>query len=285
MLNHYERIQNALDFIEDNLSSPINLTEVSKKAFSSLSYMHRVFYFMTGFTLKEYIRRRRLSKAAYALHCTKKAITDIALEACFETPESFSRAFKKHYGSSPRDFRQKNQEQTLFERLNILNTYAKQPKPALDFSLSSELVLYKETTVQGFQTHTTIENAQQTIDICNFADEVLASGKLAQYFDLSSSPIFGVYTNMTDESDFDYTIGALEKNCTTPSEKLVTHTLPSSSYARFTLDRMDRIKEAWHYIYGYWFPNNNEYRTEGFDFEIYKENSVDIYIPMNKSAL
>ena len=108
-MNHYKRIQNAVNFIEENLSQPIRLKDISKAAFSSLSYFHRIFYFTTGFTVKEYIRKRRLSIAAYQLHCTHFSITDIALNAGYETLESFTRAFKKHYAVSPRAFRQKNQ--------------------------------------------------------------------------------------------------------------------------------------------------------------------------------
>ena len=163
-MNHYNRIQQAVDFIEDNLNTSFSLTDVSKAAFSSLSYFHRVFFFMTGLTVKEYIRKRRLSLAAYQLHCSKASITDIAFNACYDTPESFSRAFKKQYGVNPRTFRQKNQEQILFDKLNIIETYATKTIPHLDFELSLDYVLYKETNILGFQTHTTLEKAGQRID-------------------------------------------------------------------------------------------------------------------------
>lgn len=282
-MSHYNRIQNAVDFIEENLSKPISLTDVSKAAFSSLSYFHRVFYFMTGYTVKEYIRRRRLSQAAYQLHCTKLSIIDIALNAGYETPESFTRAFKKHYGISPRSFRQTNQEQMLFDKLDVLGIYAKQQKSAVDFTLDLDYVLYKQVSVKGFQTHTTMEGGQQAIDICNFANKIMTSNSLGKHFDLNTTPIFGVYTNMSDENEFDYTIACLANACVKPSSKLVSHIIPTSQYAKFTLNRMDRIKEAWHYIYGCWFSQNDKYRTQGFDFEIYHADTVDIYIPMNST--
>ena len=117
----------------------------------------------------------------------------------------------------------------------------------------------------------------------NFANQIIASGLLAKHFNLGATPMsFGVYTNMTDQNEFDYSIGCLRSACSQPSKNLIAHTLPGSRYAKFTLNRTDRIKEAWHYIYGYWFPQNDLYRTAGFDFEIYRADGVDIYIPMNK---
>ncbi len=280
-MNHYSRLQHAVEFIEENLDSPISLTDVSKAAFSSLSYFHRIFYFMTGLTVKEYIRKRRLSRAAYQLHCTSLSITDIALNAGYETLESFTRAFKKHFGVNPRTFRKTNQEHPIFEKLDILKKYAINLAPKLDFNLNLEYVLYKETHIIGFQTHTTLEGGQQAIDICNFANEIIGSKKLEKYFNLVETPIFGIYTNMTDENDFDYTIGCLENSCKILSDNLISHIIPTSQYAKFSLNRTDRIKEAWHYIYGSWFPQNNQYRAPGFDFEIYYPESVDIYIPMH----
>ena len=279
-MTHHQRLQNAIHYIEQNLDHPIALCDVSKAAFSSLSYFHRIFYFMTDLTLKEYIRKRRLSKSAYQLHCTTHSITDIALNAGYETHEAFTRAFKKHYGMSPRTFRQTQQELPLFERLDIMGQYATQPSVNLDFTLTPKQVLYKEVHIQGFQTHTTLEGGQQAIDICRFANDILAHKKLDAYFNLKHTPTFGLYTNMTDESDFDYTIGCLESVRIKTRNTLVSHTIPSGHYTKFHLNRLDRIKEAWQYIYGSWFPRNNAYRAPGFDFEIYHPDSVDIYIPM-----
>ena len=141
-----KRLQNAVNFIEENLDNPISLADVSKAAFSSLSYFHRIFYFTTGLTVKEYIRKRRLSHAAYQLRCTDLSVTEIALKAGYEAPETFTRAFKKHFGVNPRTFKQTNQEHPLLEKLDILGKYTiKQPKE-LDFNFNFNLqyVLYKE---------------------------------------------------------------------------------------------------------------------------------------------
>ena len=126
-----------------------------------------------------------------------------------------------------------------------------------------------------------LANDQQAVDICRFADEVIQSGKMARHFDLAKTAVFGVYTNMSDSSHFDYTIAGLQDAAILPDSSMVRHSLAAGHYAKFTLNRNDRIKEAWHYIYGVWFPQITTLRTPGYDFEIYQPSSTAIYIPMS----
>lgn len=278
LTRHQKHLQKAVDYIEKNLDHPISLKEVSKEAFSSLSYFHRIFYFLTGYTVKEYIRKRRLSHAADALHRTKHRVIDIALSTGYETPETFARAFQKEFGMNPSEFRRNNQEYSLFEKIDIHQKYEVSPFAKLDFKLNLEYVFYKKVLVRGFQLHTSLEKVQQG-SIADFANTVLKNKMLEEHFDLHRSPLFGVYTNMGDKNEFDYTIGCLESACIKPSGKLQSYEIPSSRYAKFVLEDMRYIMQAWYYIYGYWFLENDEYRASGFDFEIYRGNSADIYIP------
>jgi len=160
---HYQKIQRAIDYIEANLETDISLKDVSTAAFSSLSYFHRVFYYLTGYTLKEYIRKRRLAKAAFELVNTNKQIIDIALNSFYESPESFARAFKKQYNLSPRQFRNEKQEHTVFKSLNIFDSSEDYERP--EMLIEQSYVIYKETQISGFKTRTSIENA---VDICGF---------------------------------------------------------------------------------------------------------------------
>ena len=75
---YFSRLERALQFIELNLNENISLQTVSKKAFSSLSHFHRIFFAMTGYSLKDYIRKRRLSNAALELITTQKKVIDLA---------------------------------------------------------------------------------------------------------------------------------------------------------------------------------------------------------------
>jgi AraC family transcriptional regulator len=281
-VKHIKRINTALNFIEENLHNDFTLTNVSQVAFSSLSYMHRIFYQMTGFTMKEYIRQRRLASAVSLLQSTSKNVLDIALISGFQSAESFTRAFKKQFSLNPSQCRRKGSDIVVCQPLELSRKHEFISPEELDFELRLEAVSLPEVSVSGYMIHTTLENDQQRVDICDFANKTMNSGVLSQHFDLSKTSVYGVYTEMTDQDDFNYTIGGLTSACSNPDSAMVQHTLRSCTYARFKLNRNDRIKEAWHYIYGNWFPQIDNLRLHGYDFEIYDIDSTSIYIPMTR---
>lgn len=94
-------IQNAIEYIEEHITEDIDYGEVAKVAYSSSFHFQRVFGIMCGITLGEYIRRRRLTIAGGELLQNKNKIIDVALKYGYDTPESFSRAFKKFHGIKP----------------------------------------------------------------------------------------------------------------------------------------------------------------------------------------
>lgn len=274
---YYHKLEKALDYIEKNLSKDISLHSISQYAFSSLSHFHRIFFFMTGQTIKEYIRNRRLTQAAIQLISTKNKITDIALEAQFESPESFNRAFKKIFGLSPREFRNKKPEFTITPKLK-LEQHQSLIMPA---NISLAFVFLPEQYISGFRTRTTLAGQQQTIDIPNFFAKVMQQSLLQKIPNvLDPSQIIGVYSDMSDEEEFDYTVGLWVKK-PTQTAIICSHKLPAAEYARFTVQGdASGLADAWQFIYGYWMPYSGRARQKGLDFEVYFADKTDIYIPM-----
>ncbi len=93
--------QNAINFIEDNLLENITVDDVSNHIFVSSEHFQKVFYIITGFSISEYIRNRRLSLASQELLSTDQKVIDIALKYGYDTPESFSKAFSRFHGIAP----------------------------------------------------------------------------------------------------------------------------------------------------------------------------------------
>ncbi|EPR14277.1 AraC family transcriptional regulator [Ruminiclostridium papyrosolvens] len=121
-MNYYERIQKSVDYIENNLENKISIDFAAQTAYMSLSNFYRMFFALTGYSVKEYIRLRRFNLAAFELQSSNTCLIDIAIKFDFESGDSFSRAFKRVTGFLPREYR-KQKNLYNFERIDIMEKY------------------------------------------------------------------------------------------------------------------------------------------------------------------
>ena len=98
-------LQKAIDYIENHLTEKIDYQAVVKECYSSSYHFQRVFGILCGVTMGEYIRNRRLSLAGSELATTDAKVIDVALKYGYESPDSFSRAFKQFHGMLPSQLR------------------------------------------------------------------------------------------------------------------------------------------------------------------------------------
>ena len=96
-----ERLNSAINYIEENINDNINMDKVAKLACCSTYHFQRMFAYMADVPLSEYIRRRRMSLAAVDLQDGKNKVIDISLKYGYESPTAFHRAFKNLQGISP----------------------------------------------------------------------------------------------------------------------------------------------------------------------------------------
>lgn len=99
-------VQQTIDRIEESLGREIVLEDLARSAGMSFWHFLRVFRTTVGETLKDYIRRRRLTLAAWALLESGQSVLDIALSSGFDSHEAFTRAFRAQFFCSPSQFRQ-----------------------------------------------------------------------------------------------------------------------------------------------------------------------------------
>lgn len=113
-MENSEIINKAVEYAKRCCCSPdISVSEVAENAGFSLDYFSRIFLAHTGFTVSGYINYQRLKKAAVRLRMTNDSILETALNAGFESHEGFIKAFKKRYGMTPSEYRNKNKSTTL----------------------------------------------------------------------------------------------------------------------------------------------------------------------------
>ena len=101
-------IQEAVTFMEHNYQRELTVEEVADVCKLNRSYFSKLFRESMGCPPQEFLIRLRLSKAAELMQTTKASIGDIAADCGYPNQLHFSRAFKKRYGVSPREWRLHN---------------------------------------------------------------------------------------------------------------------------------------------------------------------------------
>lgn len=96
-----ENLNNAIKYIEEHISEDVDYTQAAKAACCSTYHFQRMFAYMAGVPLSEYIRRRRMSLAAVDLQGGDAKIVDIALKYGYSSPTAFNRAFQSIHGIAP----------------------------------------------------------------------------------------------------------------------------------------------------------------------------------------
>ena len=114
-----DRINTAINYVENNLSHEIDEKEISKITACSFTLFQGSFTQITGISLSEYIRRRKLTCAAYDIQNTDEKMIDIALKYGYQSADAFSVAFKRLHGVNPMDAKKLGVKLTFYCRLRF----------------------------------------------------------------------------------------------------------------------------------------------------------------------
>ena len=96
-----EDISKAVSYIEENMTGELAIDKIAEQTLLSPFYFQKGFAILCGFTVGEYIRRRRLTLAGSELVSTNTKIIDIALKYGYDSPDSFTKAFTRFHGVTP----------------------------------------------------------------------------------------------------------------------------------------------------------------------------------------
>lgn len=109
-LDYQERILTVLRHIQANLDREIGVDELARLACFSQAHFHRFFKGMLDESLGEHVRRLRLERSALRLLVTEQSVTNLALDAGYDTPEAYSRSFRRMFGVPPSDYRRDSRQ-------------------------------------------------------------------------------------------------------------------------------------------------------------------------------
>lgn len=118
-MDSLKKMNEALNYIEENLTGEIDVKEVARLACCSEYHFTRMFSFLAGITLSEYIRRRRMTLAAFELKNSSIRVIDTAVKYGYSSADSFSRAFQSLHGILPSEARDGGQSLKAYPRMTF----------------------------------------------------------------------------------------------------------------------------------------------------------------------
>lgn len=265
----------AIDYIEQNLAGNIDLNQAAGRGFTSLMQLYRDFYANTGHTVKEYIRKRRLSNALNRIRFTDASLADIAYECGFSSQQSLCRSVKTATGLTPLTFKNSNSIY-YFPACRVKNGYY--------VSVSQDTIPplthwdYKDTSIKGIE------------------ERALAA--FFQIFPGYRGRLFGCSREQTGhffsyELSFEYHEGShedlLEKLKTCPSfSDSGTSPAETLTFARLSVrNQPPEIEQAWNYLYSVWLKTSMfEQYDKPYREEYILRNSTSrnliLYLPVQK---
>ena len=271
-MDYYKRkVLTTLKLIELNLDGDLSLGMLSNEAGISKFHFHRIFNLVTGKTTHQVVLNYRIKRAAHQLvYDNKSKVINIALDAGFESPESFTRAFKKLTGKTPTQFK-KSPDWSCFNvsvenvlstenkvmNVNIVNLDTINLSVMRHIGSPSLLPVTLQKFVAWRQKNKLPPNKHRTFNL------------------IYDDP------RTTLPEDYRFDIGC-ETNTKNTYDEVLRLTIPNGRYAKVRhLGAWDLLSQAIDYLYSDWLPQSNEKIA---DFPIVVER-VNLYPNVPESEL
>lgn len=263
------RMNDAMNYIESNLGGEILYDKAAQLACCSTYHFQRMFSFITSVPLSEYIKRRRLTLAAFELQNGAKVI-DTALKYGYDAPESFSRAFKLFYGIPPSEARKNNVKLKAYPRMSFhisirgdkeMN-YRIEEKPAFTvFGISRKI--NRSTVILG----------DPKDEVGNFWNEIIENGEFRKIEELAQGEATlemswhgenGEAFSGYDDAVSPYLIGAFKKDGSINTQGYLEVNIPAAAWAIFPTEEApygsglmaEYMRETNARIWSEWLPSS-----------------------------
>lgn len=277
---YVKRTLKVMIYIEENIDEDLTLERLAKIACYSPFHFHRIFQAIVGETVHSYVKRLRMQTAAGKLLYTERPVTAIALDASFETPSAFTRAFKQFMGSSPKNYRSLNSATNL-----ILQKIKELPmiKPdKIEKSLPDLHLLF----IRRYGNYTQSPSAAWQ-SMFNFIKENNLDRSKLRYFGISHDD-----PQVASEDKLRYDAAILAPKGSKEKGEVGCQVLKGGKYAIFTHHgSYEGLEEAFNRIFLKWLPDSKETFDEArevfceyFNMEYVKTDPIklvtELYIPL-----
>lgn len=278
-------ISSAVTYIEDNITQDLTIEDIASKVSLSPFYFQRGFAILCGFTIGEYIRKRRLTLAGSELVSSDTKIIDIALKYGYDSPDSFSKAFTRFHGSTPTSVRKGEAMIKSFASLKIKLTLEG------GYTMDYKIINKDQFTIIGISKVFKYEEGQTEVP------------KLWAEFHNSknNNAICSVYGVSIDEkmdnNEFEYLIADNYDPTKEVPNGFITKVIPEHTWAVFPCKGAmpDTLQDILHKIFSEWLPGCKDYEiAAGYNIEMYGDPAeypkgvkdenyyCEIWIPIKK---
>lgn len=258
-------INRAIDYIEGHLTEDIHCEDVSQYAHISLFHFQRMFKLLTDMTVGEYIRKRRLSLAGEELTKQNTKVIDVAFKYAYNSSESFSKAFTRFHGVTPRQA-QNGCGLKYFNKL------------AIKISVEGGTVMdYRIEKKEGFRL---------LVYARMFTDESSEKGIPSFWQEYYQNELYkkapgylGICAQEKNgDKEFMYGIGCDADDVEGVPEGFQIINIPAYTWAIFKCvgPTPDAIQKTWEDIYREWLP--------GTDYELIPDYDIENYLPGDNTA-
>ncbi|AET67135.1 hypothetical protein Desor_1478 [Desulfosporosinus orientis DSM 765] len=253
-----QAMNKAIDYLEGTLTEKLNIEAVAKLALTSPFHFQRMFHMITGLTVAEYRRRRRLTLSAQEIMLGEKVI-DVALKYGYETPEAFTKAFRKVHGMSPSAAREPGANLKAFPKLSFHISIKG------DKDMNYKMIDKSTFKVIGKARRITTKDGENLQLIPAFWNECMEDGSYERICSLADeSGVFGICMDFEQNYEaFTYMI-AVKDNGSAPEDFRAAE-IPAARWAVFeSVGPMPgAIQKVWERIYSEWFPATGYQQEEG----------------------
>ncbi|MFM1651465.1 GyrI-like domain-containing protein [Brevibacillus sp. B_LB10_24] len=283
-MDSLEKMNGALQYIEDNLADEIDWSVVARLACCSEYHFKRMFSFLAGVTLSEYVRRRRLTLAAFELRDSDVKVIDLAVKYGYSSPDSFARAFQSLHGVTPSEARSNGHSLKAYPRMTFQLTVkgGSEMNYRIEEKQAFRIVgIMKRVPIVFHGVNPEIASMWkmldgETIDQLKKLSDVEPIGLLQASANFSEG-------RMEEKGELDHYIGvATTREC---PENLTQLEVPASTWAVFTSvgPFPETLQNTWGRIYAEWFPSSGYEAAEGP--EILWNADKDVSSPTFKSEI
>ncbi|MFJ8416788.1 AraC family transcriptional regulator [Bacillus paramycoides] len=274
----------AMQYIEDNLTNEIDFKKIARIAFCSEYHFKRMFSFLAGISLSEYIRCRRLTLAAFELKDSDVKVIDVAIKYGYNSPDSFSRAFQNLHGITPSEARSTSRSLKAYSPMtfqlsikggNEMNYRIEEKDPFRIIGIQKRVpIVFTGVNEKIASMWKSLDS--QSIETLKSLSNIEPTGIISASTNFSER-------RMEEKGELDHYIGvATTKDCPEQFKQLE---VAASTWAIFEAigPFPNALQNVWGRIYSEWFPSSNYELAEGP--EILWNESKEISSPNFRSEI